>query len=33
MAKEGDSVALEVEELMADYPSVVNAGKKLPKAR
>ena len=30
-AKEVASVALEVEQLMADYPSVVNAIKKLPK--
>ena len=28
-----DSVALEVEQLMADYPSVVNSNKNLPKAR
>ena len=27
------SVALEVEQLMADYPSVVNASKKLQKAK
>ena len=33
MTKEVDSVALEVEQLMADYPSVVNSSKKLPKAR
>ena len=26
-------MAQEVEELMANYPSVVNAGKKLPKAK
>ena len=32
-AKEVNSVAQEVEELMADYPSVVNAGKKLPKVK
>ena len=32
-AKEADSIAKEVEELMAEYPSVVNAGKKLPKAK
>ena len=31
-AREVASVALEVEQLMADYPSVVNAIKKLPKA-
>ena len=33
VAKEADSVAQEVEELMADNPSVVNAGKKLFKAK
>ena len=33
VTKEVDSVALEVEQLMADYPSVVNSSKKLPKAR
>ena len=32
-AKEADSVAQEVEQVMADYPSVVNASKKLPKAK
>ena len=32
-AKEAHSIAQEVEELMAEYPSVVNAGKKLPKAK
>ena len=32
-AKEANSVTQEVEELMADYPRVVNAGKKLPKAK
>ena len=31
--KKADSVAQEVEQLMADYPSVVNASKKLPKAK
>ena len=33
VAREADSITQEVEELMADYPSVVNAGKKLPKAK
>ena len=33
MTKEVDSVALEVEQLMADYPSVFNSSKKLPKAK
>ena len=32
-AKEVVSVALEVEQLMADYPSMVNVSKKLPKAK
>ena len=32
-AKEVASVALEVEQLIADYPSVVNSSKKLPKAK
>ena len=32
-AKEVASVALEVEQLMVDYSSVVNASKKLPKAK
>ena len=32
-AKEADSVAQEVEQVMADYPSVVNASKKFPKAK
>ena len=32
-AKEEESVALEVEQLMADYPSVVNSSKKLPKSK
>ena len=31
--KKADSVAQEVEQLMADYPSIVNANKKLPKAK
>ena len=31
--KEVDSMALEVEQLMADYPSMVNSSKKLPKVR
>ena len=31
MAKKADSMALEVEQLMADYPSMVNSSKKLPK--
>ena len=29
-AKEEEGVALEVEQLMADYPGVVNSSKKLP---
>ena len=33
MAKEVASVALEVEPLMAEYPSVVNNSQKLPKAK
>ena len=32
-AKVVASVVLEVEQLMADYPSVVNSSKKLPKAK
>ena len=32
-AKEVASLVLEVEQLMADYPSVINASKKLPKAK
>ena len=31
VAKEVASLALEVEQLMADYPSIVNSSKKLPK--
>ena len=31
--KEVDSMVLEVEQLMADYPSMVNSSKKLPKVR
>ena len=33
MTKEVDSVTLEVEQLMADYPSLVNSSKKLPNAK
>ena len=32
-AKEAHSVAQEVEQLMAEYPSIVNASKNLPKAK
>ena len=32
-AKEVASVALEVEQLMADYPNMVNSSKRLPKAK
>ena len=32
-AKEEEGVALEVEQLMVDYPSVVNSSKKLPKSK
>ena len=32
-AREEEGVALEVEQLMADYPSVANSSKKLPKSK